>query len=153
MLLAGCGKPAPRLHNGDPAPAFSLGRLEGGGVSLHEDLDGQVVAIRFWADWCPYCKTEMQELEPIYQELKGQGLTILAINVAQEPRVARAFLDGLDVPISYPVLLDPEAEVTNRYGVIGLPTTFLVDREGRIQGKILGESEPEHFRRKVTPLL
>lgn len=150
--VTGCGERAPRLHNGDPAPVFSLKRLDGGEVTL-QGLRGRVVAIRFWADWCPYCETEMQELEPIYQELKGQGLTILAVNVAQESRVARAFLGGLDVSLSYTILLDPQAEVTNRYGVIGLPTTFFVDRQGEIQGKILGESEPEHFRQMVMPLL
>jgi cytochrome c biogenesis protein CcmG/thiol:disulfide interchange protein DsbE len=151
LLLAGCGQEAPKLRNGDPAPAFDLERLSGGRIALPDDLAGQVVAVRFWADWCPYCKDEMTELEPVYERLAERGLRIVAVNVAQDRKTAERFVRR--IAISYDVALDPEAEVANAYGVIGLPTTFFVDRDGTVHGKILGESDAAVFVRMVEGLL
>lgn len=152
LALAGCGDtPQVVLRNGEPPPAFQAETLEGARLRVPEDLAGRVVAIRFWADWCPYCKTEMRELEPVYQRLRAQGLEVLAVNVAQDLDTAAAFVAPLG--ISYPVLLDPQGETARRYGVKALPLTWIIDRQGRLAGKILGEATPEAFQAQVTPLL
>ena len=150
-LLSGCGDEAPKLVKGQPTPVFTLERLNGGSLRFPDDLKGKVVAIRFWADWCPFCKTEMQDIEPVYRENRERGLVILAINVRQDRDTAAAFIDKLD--ISYEVLLDSEGNTARGYGVIGLPTTFIIDREGRLHTKILGESTPEVFAKVVGALL
>jgi peroxiredoxin len=151
LLAGGCGEPAPKLQNGDPAPGFETVDLGGAAVRFPEDFAGEVVAVRFWADWCPFCKSEMRALEPVYQRLKGEGLRILAVNVGQSPSTAAAFVQ--DLGLSYGVALDEGSETARRYGVVGLPTTFFVDRSGHVRGKILGESDPETFEQMLTGLL
>jgi peroxiredoxin len=78
-------------------------------------------------------------------------LVILALNVRQDRDTAAAFIEKLN--ISYPALLDKEGEVARAYGVIGLPTTFAIDREGRLHTRIIGESSAELFARIVDELI
>jgi len=110
-----------------------------------------VVAIRYWADWCPFCESEMNQLEPVYRKYRDQGLVILAINVRQDRDTAKEFISRLNV--SYDTLLDVEGEVARLYGVMGLPTTFFVERDGRLRSRILGESTPETFEQIVEDML
>ncbi|MFA7617944.1 MAG: TlpA disulfide reductase family protein [Thiohalomonadaceae bacterium] len=148
--FTGCESGAPRLKAGDIAPPFELLTMDGDALEL-ADLHGQVVAVRFWADWCPYCRSEMIALEPVYRRLHGEGLEILAVNVAQERATVVNFMKMLDV--SYPALMDETSEVARLYGVIGLPMTVFVDRAGRVRGKILGESDASSFETMARSLL
>jgi len=151
-LLAGCGDSGPQgIPRGELAPDFVAQRLEGGKVNFPSDYRGRAVVLRFWAGWCPYCNREMREIEPIYQRLKGQGLEVLAVNVAQTPKLVRKFVE--DTKISYPVLLDENGRIARRYGVIGLPHTYFIDRKGRVQGKVVGETPGEVFEREAQKLL
>ncbi len=150
-LLFGCSSEENQLRNGQPAPEFTLERLEGGTLQFPADLDDQVVAIRFWADWCPFCEGEMKLLEPLYRKYRERGLTILAINVRQARDTTANFVGKLD--ISYDTLLDQAGEVARTYGVIGLPTTFFVDGNGLLQTRILGESTPETFEGIIQEML
>lgn len=151
LAAGGCGDPTPKLVAGDAVPEFRLRRLGGGEVAAPADLRGHAVAIRFWADWCPFCESEMTQLEPVYHRYKDKGLRILAVNVRQDPDTAERFVRRLG--ISYETLLDSDGAAARSYGVIGLPTTFFVDREGRLRTKVLGESTPEVFERIVKELL
>jgi cytochrome c biogenesis protein CcmG/thiol:disulfide interchange protein DsbE len=150
-LVTGCGTEAPKLSRGEPPPPFTLERLASGEARFPSQFDGQIVAVRFWADWCPFCESEMQAIEPVYQRYRDQGLVILAINVRQDRGTAQDFIDKLN--IAYDTLLDPEGDVARDYGVLGLPTTFLVDRSGRLHTRIIGESTPEVFEAIVLELL
>jgi peroxiredoxin len=120
-------------------------------LQFPQELKGNVIAIRFWADWCPFCKTEMRDIEPVYQKYKDQGLVILAINVRQDQSTVQAFIK--DLGISYGVLLDETGEVARAYGVSGLPISFFIGRDGTLQTRILGESTPEVFETIVQELL
>jgi len=151
LLLASCGDSTHQPKNGEPAPAFELSELDAAPLAFPENLKGQVVALRFWADWCPFCESEMRDIEPVYRAYRDRGLQVLAINVRQDPATAARFVEGLD--ISYRVLLDEDGAVARSYGVIGLPTTLFVDREGRLATRILGESTPALFERIVKDLL
>ena len=93
----------------------------------------------------------MQALEPIYRQRRDQGLRLLAINVMQDPDTVRAFVQKLG--LSFEVLLDSEGEVMRRYRVMGLPATFIVDRQGIIRSRIIGESTPEVFEAAIKDLL
>jgi peroxiredoxin len=151
LLLTACGGPdTPAPVNGQPAPAFQLNSLAGGSQAVPGSVAGKVVAIRFWADWCPYCRKEMAELQPVYARLHERGLEILAVNVAQDADTARRFVEPLG--ITYPVLLDSDGATARAYGVKALPITWLVAR-GVVRGKIVGEATPEVFERKVLELL
>ncbi len=149
VLAGGCSDAVKHVVNGEPAPAFALPALVGGALSSVPP--GKVVAVRFWADWCPFCESEMRAIEPVYQTLQPRGLVILAVNVRQDRETAQAFIDKIN--ISYDVLLDEEGSVARAYGVVGLPTTFFIGRDGRVVGRILGESAPEVFAQQVEPLL
>ncbi len=151
FLLVGCDGTTPQLVNGTRAPGFTLQRLGGGTASFPGDYHGRLVAIRFWADWCPFCKDEMAALEPVYRRLQAQGFHILAVNVRQDPETAEAFVRRLG--LSYETLLDASGEVARAYGVQGLPTTFFVDGNGTLRSRILGESSPEVTERMVDDLL
>lgn len=143
-LLAGCdGADSLVVKPNAPAPAFALERLEGASARFPEDYRDKIVAIRFWADWCPSCRQEMTALEPVYHQYRDRGLVILAVNVMQPPETVQPFVNKLG--ISYPVLLDRQGEVTRRYQVMGLPMTFIVDRKGMVRARILGESTPKVF--------
>ena len=151
LSLTACSPEAPRLNTGDPAPGFELQRLDGNVLSFPADLSGRVVAIRFWADWCPFCEGEMRSIEPVFLEYRDQGLTVLALNVRQDRATASNFVETLG--ISYDVLLDEDGAVARSYGVSALPTTFFVDRSGKMVTRILGESTPSVFERIVGDML
>lgn len=150
-LLTACDRELPAIQNGDPAPAFTLERLDGPSARFPEDYRDKVVAIRFWADWCPFCRNEMTALEPVYRQYHDRGLVILAVNVMQDPEVVSNFVKQLG--ISYEVLLDRQGEVLRQYQVIGLPMTFIVDRQGVTRARIVGESTPEVFTQALDGLL
>ena len=113
-----------------PAPAFTLASRAGGQVSL-ADLKGQVVMINFWASWCGPCRQEFPALDQIYAKYKPMGFTLVAINVESEKADAEKFLAA--TPASFPILFDPDNKVSGSYGVSAMPTTVLVDRQGRVR--------------------
>jgi peroxiredoxin len=123
---------------GNVAPDFTLTNLEGKQVSL-SDMRGKGVFINFWATWCGPCKREMPLMEKQYQEMKDQGIEILAVNIAESNVAVSSFIDRLGV--TFPVLLDsnPDRIVTQRYGVGALPASFFVDKDGNIAGHYVGE--------------
>jgi peroxiredoxin len=151
LVATGCGESTPQLQTGAPPPEFRLATVAGGEVAFPAQTAGEIVAIRFWADWCPFCESEMTQLEPVYRKYGQQGLRILAVNVRQDPDTARRFVAKLG--ISYETLLDSDGRVARTYGVLGLPTTFFVDRDGRLKGKVVGESTPDVFERIVREML
>jgi cytochrome c biogenesis protein CcmG, thiol:disulfide interchange protein DsbE len=149
--LSACSMEQTALSKGKPPPAFQLQSLSGSERKFPEDFTGKVVVIRFWADWCPFCENEMQAIEPIYRKYQDDGLVVLALNVRQDRETAADFIGKLN--ISYEALLDQEGETARAYGVIGLPTTFIIDREGRLYTRIVGESTAKLFEQIVVELM
>jgi peroxiredoxin len=121
---------------GTAAFDFNFQDLNGQIWSL-DKVRGKVVLLRFWADWCPYCRYEMPIIDKYYRKLKKEGFLVLAVNVRQSPEVALAFTAQLD--ITFPVPLDPDGALTRKYGVYAIPTNFLIDREGIIREILIGE--------------
>jgi peroxiredoxin len=121
---------------GTPAMDFNCQDLKGQIWSLNK-IKGKVVLLRFWADWCPYCRYEMPIIEKYYRKLNKDGFLVLAVNVKQSPEVALAFTAQLD--ITFPVPLDPDGTMAKRYGVYGIPTNLLIDRDGVIREILIGE--------------
>lgn len=112
------------------APDFSLQSRDGGTISLSE-FRGQVVMINFWATWCGPCREEMPHLEALYQRYSALGFTLLGVNVEEDSENAEAWLE--EMPVSFPILFDPENRVSELYDVIAMPSTVLVDRQGNIR--------------------
>lgn len=151
LFISGCKQKQVQIKIGDVPPKFTLPDLKGNKVSVPDDFKGKVVIIRFWADWCTYCAEEMPAIDVVYNKYKEKGVIIIAVNAGQPKEVAEAFVSSLK--ISYPVLLDTYSVTAKRYGVVGLPTTFILDRNGVVREKILGETDREAFERMVARLL
>ncbi len=109
------------------APDFTLESRSGDNIRL-EDHRGEVVMLNFWASWCGPCRQEMPLMDDIYSRYQDLGFTILAVNVDEIRDEALRFLDK--VPVSYPVLYDPESSVSELYEVPAMPTTVMIDRDG-----------------------
>jgi peroxiredoxin len=121
---------------GTKAIDFNIHDLKGQTWNL-DKIKGKVVLLRFWADWCPYCRYEMPVIEKYYQKLNKEGFVVLAVNVKQSAQVAEAFNAQLD--ITFPIPLDPDGTLARKYGVYAIPTNFLIDRQGIIREILIGE--------------
>jgi len=110
-----------------PAHDFTLKSQSGENIRLKE-LAGQVVLLNFWASWCGPCRKEMPKLEDLHQKYKDLGVTILGINIDENPELSKKILK--DVSINFQVLYDPESQVSSRYNIEAMPATFLVDKKG-----------------------
>ena len=113
-----------------PAAEFQLRSRAGEVVSL-SSLKGQVVLINFWATWCGPCRKEMPLLEQIQKKYAPLGFTMLGVNVEEDTRLMDTFLK--DVPVSFPILLDPSNGVSKLYNVSAMPSTVIVDRKGNVR--------------------
>ena len=131
-LLGMAGRP-PLV--GGPAPEITLKDLQGQEVRL-SDLRGKIVLLNFWATWCKPCKDEMPAMQASYDKLRGQGLVVLAVNELEDTEkvIEHVRKHGH----TFPVVMDHDNHVANRYGVVGLPASFLVDRQGIVREKIFG---------------
>jgi len=116
-------------------PEFTGLTHDGQPVSLAH-LHGRVVILNFWATWCLECRREMPVLEQLHRELAVDGLTVVAINVREGTPRVRAYAKELGLTV--PLVLDPTGEIGAAYGVIVLPTTFLVGRDGRAVARAIG---------------
>jgi peroxiredoxin len=121
------------------APDFTLMSLESQVVQLRA-LRGRLVLLNFWATWCAPCVHEMPSMERLYQTFKQTDFVLLAVSMdRQGEKVAKPFVEQLKV--TFPILLDRTSEVGHQYGVRGLPTTYLIDPDGRLIGAAIGARE------------
>ncbi len=114
----------------DPAPDFTLKSLGGENLKLSE-LRGEVVMVNFWASWCGPCRQEMPLLDQLYKRYQPMGFTILGVNVEENAGAAKKVLQ--EQPVSFPILFDPSNQVSELYQVSAMPSTFLVDRDGKLR--------------------
>ena len=121
--------PAPAPVTGAPAPDFTLRDLSGQPVKLSA-LRSQVVLINFWATWCIPCQAEMPAIQQAYAARKGQGFTVLAVNLNEPAKDVQDYVERLKV--NFPVLLDAGDSISTLYRVRGYPTSFFVDRGGTV---------------------
>ena len=116
---------------GDPAPAFVLPTVEGRTISLDE-LRGRVVYVDFWASWCGPCRRSFPWMNELQQRYGDRGVTVVAINVDAKREDAERFLR--QYPATFAVLYDAAGATPRAYDVKAMPSSYLVDREGRIAG-------------------
>ena len=119
-----------------PAPAFSLSRLGGGPRLTLASFRGKAVVINFWSSDCIPCKQEMPRLQRAAERWAGKGATVVGIDTIDSHRAAQDFARKHGV--TYPIGYDDVGELASRYGVVYTPTTFFVNRRGRIVKRVLG---------------
>jgi peroxiredoxin len=141
-LVDGTATPAmPMSSRTVMAPDFSLRDLDGN-VRRLASFRGRVVLLNFWATWCPPCQTEMPLLEALYQAYKDHGFQVVAVSSdVQGAEVVQPFVTQHH--LSFTTLLDATGQVARLYGVTSLPTTYLLDREGRLVTVVIGNHDWE----------
>lgn len=121
---------------GFKAPGFTARNLKGQRVQL-SDYQGKVVLLNLWATWCGPCRVEMPGMENLYRRYRSQGMEILAVSLDRgEDEEVQKFTD--DYRLSFPVLLDPERQVENRYNTFTIPTTYVIDKNGMVVAEVDG---------------
>jgi cytochrome c biogenesis protein CcmG, thiol:disulfide interchange protein DsbE len=142
--------PPPRV--GQPAPAFSLQLLNGSGTISLSSLRGKAVVLNFFASWCGPCKREAPALEQVYRDYRSQGVVVLGIDTNDGSNDARQFISAHGV--TYPTV-GGGGGLTGKYGIPGLPVTYVLNRQGRVVGgEILGPvSEQAHSQELYRYLL
>jgi thiol-disulfide isomerase/thioredoxin len=130
LMLFGC-KDAVGGNKGavGSKPEFRLKSLDGRKLGP-TDFPGQVVVVDFWATWCGPCRIQARILEPIHHDYEGKGVQFLAANVGEDEATVQGFVKSK--PFPYPVLLDPESQVSSSFGIYALPTLMVVDKKGNI---------------------
>jgi peroxiredoxin len=133
---------------GKTAPDFELQSLEGESVKL-SDFSGKNVVLNFWASWCPPCREEMPEFQVIYAE-NQEKLVFIGVNLQESRENAESFVEKLG--ITFPILLDPDAQVKEMYNVFTQPVTYFIDSNGKIVDKKFGPLTSEEINEKIAKM-
>jgi len=173
LLVAGCtGKDAVDVNNGgefrfvagtpagevipvkdrQKAPEFG-GQLLDGTEYSSSDLSGDVAVINFWGSWCPPCRVETPEFQQVYSRVQDDGVRFLGINVKDDKQLADAFLQSKG--ITFPSLYDPRGEVAlafRDYPANAIPSTIVLDRDGRVAAVYTGEVRQDDLRAVLQQL-
>ena len=145
------GTAAEATDDREAAPVWTLSDVNGNPVSS-ESFKGKVVVVDFWTTWCPPCREEIPHYVEMQKQLGPEGLVIVGISLdARGPSVVKPFMEKFG--INYTVVMD-DGEVSEAFGGIeAIPTTFVIDRQGRIASKKIGYETREQFQRRILPLL
>lgn len=131
------------LKVGDQAPDFELVDMNGKTHQL-SDYQGQGVFLNFWGTWCKPCEREFPLMDKQYQVYKDKGVQILAVNIAESDFVVQQYIDQRD--LTFPILIDKTKSVMESFNINPLPTTFLINSEGKIEKIITGEMTEENIK-------
>lgn len=138
MILSSCGNLEEKiiLREGDSAPLFALNDINGNNWSL-EALQGKVVLVNFWATWCPTCKDEKTSLQKLAYMMRNKSdFVILTVLYKDAARRAIEFMKQNNLNLT--LLLDEKMEASHRYGLTGVPETYIIDKKGVLRRKIIG---------------
>jgi peroxiredoxin len=136
----------------DDAPDFTLRTMDGPNLRLQEQR-GRVVMVNFWATWCGPCRQEMPHLNRLYGKYRAAGFTLLGVNIDEDRDKAIALASRLG--LQFPVLLDTDKTVSRRYDLSTMPSTLLIDRDGRVRYVHLGyrDGDEHSYERRIRELL
>ncbi len=148
LLLAGCSeKKTVEIIPGQKAPAIALTDLSGRVVRL-ADYSGKTVLLHFWADYCSECRAEFPKMEAAYRKFRAAGFEILAVNAGQSREHVESFRDEFN--LTFPLLLDPDMEVSKQFGIRGLPTNFFITGDGKVGRMLIGWIDEKHIQQYLS---
>lgn len=136
--LAQAGELKP--YTGQPLPDFTLTDMQGDSHTLN-DYQGKVVMLNFWATYCGPCIKEMPSMQRLKQKMAGKPFAILAVDMAEEKGDVEAFFAKHKIQVDFPILLDPEGVVVEQWMISAVPTTFILDPQGKIRYALFGGIE------------
>ena len=142
FALAACAKPS---EESMPLPLID------GSTAYLSDFDGHVIALYFWASWCPPCKSTMPIFQELYNEYGDQGLVVLGVNQRETASQAQEYAEEVDV--TYPIVLDSYAEIADYFRLMGPPATILLDRDGEVVKQFIGVVSRDQLDEILKPLL
>jgi cytochrome c biogenesis protein CcmG/thiol:disulfide interchange protein DsbE len=170
-VAVGCAKSSSEVKNTDdtakgvptalgPAPTVSFQNLEGQTVNLSQ-YHGKVVLVNFWATWCEPCRSEIPELIQFQKEYGSKGFTVLGVAMDQEgksvvaPFVAKPQFEVGDqkVAMNYPIVLGNDKIATKFGGIIGLPTSYVISKDGKIIKRVIGVIDDQGMNQLIQKLL
>jgi peroxiredoxin len=137
LFITSCGE-SPVANVGNPAPDFDTVDMKGDVWSLSK-LKGRVVFLNFWATWCPPCREEMPSMQRLYAKLPKDKFIMIALFNKDKPAAVKNFVTKLGITI--PILSDEYNFAGTKYGLTGLPETFIIDKQGVIREKFIGPAE------------
>ncbi len=138
LLAQHPGKGLTPLPDKPQGPDFELSDIEGN-IHRLSDYRGKVLIINFWATWCPPCREEMPSMQRAWEKLKKEDILMLAIDVGEDEDTIFQFT--ANYPVEFPLLMDRDSTVVTKWPVRGLPTTFVVDPQGRLVYRAIGGRE------------
>ena len=124
--------------SGTIPPPFNGRTLDAEPLSM-TGLRGKVIVMNFWASWCLECRPEMPALERLHREFGPRGLAVIGINAREDKDAVARY--ARELRLTFPLVIDPTGQINAMYGVVGLPTTFIVGRDGRAVGFGVGPRE------------
>ena len=148
LLASGCASGSETPGNGDgrvevglPAPAYATVSLDGDSVSLAQQK-GKVVLLNIWATWCHPCRDEIPELRTIHNRYRDRGLELVGVSVDTDgtDETIRTFMK--DFQMTFPIWRDPDERISTRFLAVGVPATFLIDKEGILRWRKTGPIAP-----------
>ena len=140
-----------KMQIGKEAPNFIVTDLEGKKIEL-KDLKGKGVFLNFWGTWCKPCEKEMPYMNELYPKYKEKGVEIIALDADETDIAVKNFVNQYG--LKFPVAIDKGQKIIGTYGVGPLPTSFLIDKDGKVVEKIIGEQTKEQlegYLKKITP--
>lgn len=126
---------------GKPAPEFTLPTLMNEAVTMSEYRNGQPALMFFWATWCPHCREALEDLNTRAAEIKNQGIKIILVDVGEARNGVQSYL--VDHSITLDVFLDESSSVAQEYSLLGVPTFYLINKQGIVRS--VEHSLPEDY--------
>jgi len=125
------------VQMGDTAPSFSI-TADNGRTITRSDFGGKLLVLNFWASWCAPCIDEVPSLNQFQNELASQGVVVLGISRDKDPKAYKQFLQRYNV--SFLTAREPDNKISAEYGTFKIPETYLINRDGKVVGKIVNST-------------
>ena len=125
------------LNPPQPMPAFNILQDDGFSAFSTEDLQGKTVIVNLWATWCPPCRAELPSMNRVWKKLKDKDVYMVAISVSESADVVDDFRKTH--PIDFKLALDISGDMSRSWGMKGLPTTYIINKQGKIVYRTIGE--------------
>ena len=145
LVISACGPKADnqpdRVEIGKPAPEYQAVSLAGDSVSLTAQR-GKVVLLNVWATWCHPCREEIPELQQLHERYQSRGLELIGVSVDAAGNDAGILEFAKEFRMTYPIWRDPDERISTQFLILGVPATFVVDRQGVLRWRKMGPVAP-----------